>query len=212
LKNAELDTKIWFLDHNYNLWGRAVDSLSDPDFYKYVDGVAWHGYVGTPDAMTRVHDMFPEKHAYWTEGGPDLKLADDAVNWSKWSSTFTGILRNWGRSIVSWNLVLDENGKPNIGPFQCAGLVTLDSRTKKLSYSGQYHAFAHYSKSLQRGAKVFASVGDLPGVDHVAAQNPDGSRVLVLTNRGQENKVQVVLGTQAINVALAADSVTTLVW
>lgn len=212
LAGASLDTKIWFLDHNYNLWGRAVDSLSDAEFYKYVDGVAWHGYYGSPDAMTRVHNMFPAKSAYWTEGGPDLTAPDNAVNWAHWSSVFTGVLRNWGRAIVSWNLLLDENGKPNIGPFQCAGVVTVDSHTKNLSYSGQYHAFAHYSKHLQRGAKVFASYGDVPDVDHVAAQNPDGSRVLVLTNRGQATKRQVALGTQAMDVLLAADSVTTLVW
>ena len=25
---------------------------------------------GTPDAMTRVREMFPDKHMYFTEGGP----------------------------------------------------------------------------------------------------------------------------------------------
>jgi glucosylceramidase len=90
LQKAPLDTKIWILDHNYNLWGRAVDELSDPDVYKYVDGIAWHGYVGDPSAMTRVHNMFPEKSAYWTEGGPDISAPDYATDWANWSSTFTG--------------------------------------------------------------------------------------------------------------------------
>ena len=49
-EKASLDTRIWILDHNYNLWGRAIDELSDPDVNKYVDGIAWHGYYGTPDA------------------------------------------------------------------------------------------------------------------------------------------------------------------
>lgn len=211
LQQAGLKTKIWFLDHNYNLWGRAVDSLSDPDFYKYVDGVAWHGYYGSVESMTRVHDMFPAKNAYWTEGGPGLgpKFATD---WTKWSSTFTGVLRNWSKAIVSWNLLLDEQGRPNIGPFKCAGVVQIDSQTKALSRSGQYHAFAHYSKHIERGARIFATHGDLPDVDHVAAQNPDGSRVLLLTNRGQEQRLQAVLGTEALEVLLPADSVTTLVW
>jgi len=70
LEQASLDTKIWILDHNYNLSGRAVDELSDPAVSKYVEGVAWHSYAGTPDAMSRVHDMFPQKHMYFTEGGP----------------------------------------------------------------------------------------------------------------------------------------------
>src|SRR6266568_8457191 len=66
LKKAGLPTKIWVLDHNYNLWGRAIDELSDPAAYEYIDGIAWHGYVGEASAMSRVHDAFPRKNAYWT--------------------------------------------------------------------------------------------------------------------------------------------------
>lgn len=212
LEKSAPGTKIWILDHNYNLWGRAVDELSDPDVYKYVDGVAWHGYYGPPSAMTRVHDMFPAKNAYWTEGGPDITEPDYATNWAKWSSTFTGILRNWARCIVSWNLVLDEHGKPNIGPFSCGGVVTINSKTQELTRSGQYWAFAHYSKAIQRGARVIASWGDLKDIDHVAVENPDGTHVLVLTNTGREQSVQCALRDQSLEVSLPPDSVTTLVW
>ena len=53
LRKAGLNTKIWVLDHNYSLWGRALDELSDPTVYEVIDGIAWHGYVGAPSAMTR---------------------------------------------------------------------------------------------------------------------------------------------------------------
>lgn len=212
LEKASPDTKIWILDHNYNLWGRAVDELSDPEVYKYVDGVAWHGYYGPPSSMTRVHDMFPEKNAYWTEGGPDISAPDYATDWAKWSSTFTGILRNWARCIVSWNLVLDEHGKPNIGPFSCGGVVTLNSQTQELTRSGQYWAFAHYSKAIQRNARVISSWGELKDIDHVALENPDGSYVLVLTNTGREQSLQCALRDQSLEVSLPPDSITTLVW
>ncbi|MGH9435612.1 MAG: glycoside hydrolase family 30 protein, partial [Terriglobia bacterium] len=214
LKQASLDTKIWILDHNYNLWGRVVDELSDPEVYKHVDGVAWHGYVGTPDAMTRVHDDFPAKHAYWTEGGPDITSPAYATNWAEWSRTFAQILRNRARCIVSWNLVLDEKGKPNIGPFSCGGLVTIHSKTQQLTRSGMYYAFAHYSKVILRGARIFASSGDLPGIDHVVAENADGGRVLVITNSdsGREQRVQCTLGPHALDVTLDPDSIISLVW
>ncbi|HVJ09380.1 MAG TPA: glycoside hydrolase family 30 beta sandwich domain-containing protein [Acidisarcina sp.] len=212
LERAGLDTKIWMLDHNYNLWGRAADELSDPEVYKYVDGVAWHGYVGTSSAMTRVHDLFPAKHAYWTEGGPDISSADYATDWTSWSQTFTGILRNWARCIVGWNLALDEQGKPNIGPFPCGGLVTIDSKTQKIIRSGQYWAFAHFSKSIQRGARIVASHGELAGIDHVAAVNPNGSHVLVLTNHGQEQMVPCSFGSSVLQVKVPKNSVATLLW
>jgi len=211
-QKASLDTKIWILDHNYALWGRALDELSDSLVNKYVDGVAWHGYYGFPDAMTRVQHAFPNKNAYWTEGGPDYTSPDYKTDWAKWSHTFSEILRNWAQCIVGWNLVLDEKGRPNIGPFPCGGVVTVDSKTHEVTKSGQYWAFAHFSKAIRRGAEVMASHGDLHGLDHVAFENPDGSRVLVITNQGDGQSVECQVGAQALSLTLDPDSVTTLVW
>jgi glucosylceramidase len=211
LERASLDTKIWILDHNYNLWGRAIASLSDPLVFRYVEGVAWHGYVGDAEAMTKVHDAFPTKGAYWTEGGPDFSSPGYATDWSKWGHLYTDILRNWSQCIVGWNLLLDEKGMPNIGPFPCGGLVTVNSQTGQLSRSGQYWAFAHFSKVIQRGARVIGSQSDLPDVHHVALENPDGTHVLVATNRGEKQDVACQLGAKALTLTLEADSITTLV-
>jgi len=213
-------TKIWILDHNYNLWGRAIDELSDAGLYEYVDGVAWHGYVGEAGAMTRVHEAFPQKNCYWTEGGPDIRSPDYQTDWANWAQTFNGIVNNWARSITAWNVALDEEGKPNVGPFSCGGLVTIENATHKVTRSGQYWAFAHYSKHVLRGALVFGANGmagsaaqsSAGGVSHVGFRNPDGSMVVVLTNSGEERQIQLVLGSRALEVELPADSVQTLQW
>ena len=212
LEHASLDTKIWILDHNYDLWGRALDELGVPGLNNYVDGVAWHAYMGSADAMTRVHEAFPDKNAYWTEGGPDYTSPDYTTDWSTWSHTFTGVLRNWGRCLVGWNLALDEQGKPNVGPFSCGGVVTIDSRTQRITRSGQYWAFAHYSKAIRRNARVLASHGQPAGVEHVALENPDGSRVLVITNRGEARAVDCGLDSSTLQIQMPRDSVVTLVW
>jgi glucosylceramidase len=212
LRDAGMDTKIWALDHNYNLWGRAIGELSDPDAYRFIDGIAWHGYMGVPADMTRVHNAFPEKSCYWTEGGPDISAPDYLTDWTKWSSTYAEILRNWARSITAWNLVLDEQGKPNIGPFPCGGIVTVDSRSKAVTRSGQYWAFAHYSRMIQRGAKVFSSEGGTKGVAHVGVENPDGARVVVLANSGTDRGVQLRLAGRAVTIQMPRDSVFTLAW
>ena len=212
LRAAGMDTKIWALDHNYNLWGRAIGELNDPDAYRFIDGIAWHGYVGVPADMTRVHDAFPEKSAYWTEGGPDITAADYQTDWTKWSSNYAEILRNWARSITAWNLVLDEQGKPNIGPFPCGGTVTVGSRSQAITRSGQYWAFAHYSRMIRRGAKVFSTAGGSKDVAHVGAENPDGTRVVVLANNGAERSVQLRLADSTVTVQMPRDSVFTLAW
>lgn len=212
LEARKTATKIWILDHNYDLWGRAVCELDDPKVNRYVDGVAWHGYGGKPGAMTRVHQAHPEKHMHWTEGGPDIRDPHYRTDWTRWSTTFTGILRNWARSIIGWNLALDETGKPNIGPFSCGGLITIDSKTREITQSGQYWAFAHYSSAVRRGARRIESSGDLDGVAHVAFANPDGTNAAILTNSGPEKTVSVRTSGVEAKVNLPVNSVVTLTW
>ena len=70
LRQKNDPAQIWLLDHNYDLWKRVRWQLRDPELRRYVSGVAWHGYVGTPDMMSRLHDTEPDLPFFWTEGGP----------------------------------------------------------------------------------------------------------------------------------------------
>jgi glucosylceramidase len=231
LRKSGNSTKIWVLDHNFDLWGRAIAELSDAAANEYIDGIAWHGYAGVASGMTQVHDAFPQKHAYFTEGGPQRDPVhprpDPLTAWSQWAEWANGVVRNWARSITMWNIALDENGTPYIGhrePEDIAagyvgrGVVTIESGTRKVTRSGRFWALAHYSKHVQRGARVFNTNGvadtaaQTSAVSHAGFRNPDGSFVVVLSNRGPEIRVQLVLGSKALEVDLPADSVHTLQW
>jgi glucosylceramidase len=212
LVSSGMPVKIWILDHNYNLWGRVMDSLDDGKLRRYVDAVAWHGYYGTPDMMSKVHDTHPEVEMHWTEGGPDYTDPGYLTDWCKWAGIFSGILGNWCRSITSWNLALDEHGRPNIGPFPCGGVVTINSQTKEITRSGQYWAFAHHARVIRRGARRFDSQSTLADLTHVALENPDGQQVLVLTNTGPARTIELRLANMAASIPVKANSVTTLAW
>ena len=212
LESSGVPTKIWILDHNYSLWGRVLSTLEDQKLRKYANAVAWHGYAGTPEMMSRVHDAYPDTAMHWTEGGPDYTDPNYLTDWCKWSGTFSGILHNWCRSITAWNLALDEHGRPNIGPFPCGGVVTIDSQTREITRSGQYWAFAHYSRVIRRGARRFDSQSAAADLQHVGVVNPDGQRVLVVTNAGAARTIQLRSGSMAASVPLKANSVTTLTW
>jgi len=225
LRKAGLRTKIWILDHNYDLWGRALDELSDARLADSIDGVAWHGYLGHPSAMSLVHNQHPEKHAYWTEGGPDITRPDYQTDWARWGELFNGILNNWARSITAWNLVLDEHGKPNLGPFSCGGTVTLEA-SGNIVRSGQYWALSHFCRHVKRGARVIAMNGMEPlpsggalldenkstALTHTAFRNPDGEMVVVLANRGSQRQTQLVFGGRSLDLAVPADSLMTIHW
>lgn len=217
LEKEGIKTKIWIIDHNYNLWGRAICELEAENMQNYVGGIAWHGYVGSPEQMSRVKKAFPKIDMYWTEGGPDYTDPAYAKDWVKWSSAFNGILNNWCKAIIGWNLSLDEVGKPNIGPFPCGGLVTINSKTKEITQSGQYHALAHYSKFISRGAHVLETM--LTGsteankdLSVLAAENPDGRKILIATNGGASRPLKIKLGNQSLDVDLEANSLSTFVW
>ena len=212
LRANGIPAKIWLLDHNYNLWGRAICEVDDPDVRKYANAVAWHGYAGNVSMVSKVHDAYPDVAMHWTEGGPDYTSPNYATDWAEWGRTFTGALRNWCQSITGWNLALDENGRPNIGPFSCGGLVTINSRTNEITRSGQYWAFAHFSRLIRRGARRFGSEGALTGISHAAFANPDGTRVLVVTNSGAAQIATVQMGAMQADMVLDKDSVTTWVW
>ena len=211
-ESKSIKTKIWIIDHNYNLWGRALGELETGDLHKYSNAIAWHGYVGQPEWVDRVHEKYPEVEMYWTEGGPEYTDPHYATDWTNWSKTFTGILRHWCRSITAWNFALDVHGKPNIGPFSCGGLVTINSASKEVARSGQYWAFAHFSKVVRRGARRIDSQSAGTDVEHVAFENPGGGRVLVLTNAGAARNISLQAEGMAANVSLDANSVTTLAW
>jgi len=212
LESSGMPTKIWILDHNYNLWGRVMDELEDDRLRKYCNAVAWHGYAGTPDKMSKVQEAFPGIEMYWTEGGPDYKDPGYLTDWCNWSATFSGILRHGCRSITAWNLALDEVGRPNIGPFSCGGVVTINSQSKEITRSGIYRALAHYSRVIHRGAHRFDSQSAAGGLEHVGFENPDGQQVLLLTNPGPARAIELRLKDRAARIQLKENSVTTLAW
>jgi glucosylceramidase len=212
LQESGVATKIWILDHNYNLWGRVVDELQDDKLLAYASGVAWHGYYGSPDVMSKVHELYPDTEMHWTEGGADYTDPDYLTDWCKWGATFSVILQNWSQSITVWNLALDEKGQPNVGPFSCGGMVTVDSHTQEITRSGLFWALAHYSRVMRRGARRFDSQSEAAGLQHAAVENPGGQQVLVVTNTGPARTIELRLANMSAQVPLLENSLTTLAW
>ena len=211
LRTQHLETQIWLLDHNYNYYQRVASQLEDQNLARYVDGVAWHGYTGTPDQMTLLHRKVPNMPFYWTEGGPFIDDPNYARDWAKWGGIFTDALENWCRSTIAWNLMLDSKGRPNVGPYTCGGLVTLNDDGSILQ-SGQCHALRHFSRHLQRGGIRIASSGDAPAVRHLAVRNPDGDLAVVLTNPGEALDLRIVHAGQQLSLSVPRDAVATLAW
>ena len=209
-ERSGVKTKIWIIDHNYNLWGRAIAELETPGVRKYTNAVAWHGYTGKPEWMQRVQAVFPDIEMYWTEGSSNYD-DPDYFKWTPWAQNFTAILQNGCRSITGWCFATDDHGRPNVGPYPLGGLITIDSKTKAIYHSGQFWALAHFSRFIKRGASRVDSHCASKEISHCAFENPDGSLVLVVTNPGQPRTCDVRFSEKATTVLLSGDSIVTLV-
>lgn len=183
---AKLKTKILIFDHNWDLIAFPKTVLKDAEAAKFVAGTATHCYGGDPSAQTDLHDQFPGKEIWLTEcsGG----------NWQKGNllveqaSLIIQATRNWGKSVVLWNLALDQLNGPHLGGCSdCRAVVTIDwsASPAGVTPTVDFTALAHASKFVQPGAYRIASSADAEAaIQQVAFQNQDGSMVLLALNSG----------------------------
>ena len=154
LDEEKLDTRIWCFDHNFNGANRVDWCLNEyENFKRDCDGVAFHYYNGCIEQTAFLLEKYPNLKLHFTEGGPRL-FDNYATDWCKWTLMVIKALSNGYSSFTGWNLMLDEAGGPNVGPFFCGGLVTRNAVDGSLTFSGQYKAFKHF-RGLNENSKIY---------------------------------------------------------
>lgn len=209
-------TRILEWDHNWNQPEQPLNALAAPEAARYIDGVAWHCYQGSPYAQSRVHRVYPQKDVYITEcsGGDWASSKNGELLWFSRDLLIAGI-RQWARGVVYWNLALDENHGPHFGGCDaCKGVITIDSQTGAVSRNDEYYALAHFSTFVLPDAVRVESTATDQGIANVAFQNPaDGSIVLVMVNSNADaRRVSVAEGKTRFEYAMPPLSVATFVW
>lgn len=225
LREAGMDVKIWMFDHNfYHADYRVRWSLDNCEGLKDdCDGIAFHYYQGAIEDTVPLQEAYPNLRMHFTEGGP--RLYDHYDNdWCKWGIMISKVLNHKYGSFTGWNLMLDETGGPNVGPFFCGGLVTRNSQSGALSYSGQYRALQHVAPFMDRDSKVYAlsvSRNDAGIFGYPKASSPlqasmfenrDGTRVYLIINPDNDKKqVQFEIDGTYYYVEMLPDTISTVV-
>ena len=211
-----LDTRLWIHDHNYDGWARVLYMMQDAEVRKHAQAVAWHPYEGIPEMIAQVKTAFPDVDFHLTEKGPNHTPGSPESRISWWGKTISGALNNFCRSFYGWNLALDEMGRPNLGKFNCAVLVTIDSVTSEISFSVQYHAFKHFAPYFRAGTVILDCPANFPpecGVYAVVGRNADGSHSAVFTNTGDKPScIQLKKDGRFARIMIYPGSVITLVF
>lgn len=239
-ERAGIKTKIILFDHNFDRPDYPLSLLSDPGLAKFVDGSAFHNYVGDAEAaMNMVHIARPDKNLYFTEqmtvekpGSPEINIASTVKN------LIIRTTRSWSRNVILWNLAADPLNDPhtdNGGCSMCQGAITIDGDIIKRNIA--YYTIAHASKFVRPGSSRIASTirGDKtvalyedeqrPGIfrttlienmeilPNVAFKTPHGSVVLVVANDTYlTNSFKIQWNGKYAAVRLKPGAVGTYVW
>lgn len=189
------------------------------------DGIAFHYYSGKIEDTLPLQKAYPQLSMHFTEGGPRLYDNYDS-DWCKWGIMISKVLNSGYKSFTGWNLALDQFGGPNVGPFFCGGLITRNSQTNELTYSGQYKAFSHIARFMKKNAVVYPieqevnplemfkfSIDKKIPVQASCAENEDGSICYFLINANtHKEQVQIFENGQWYYVELLPDTICTVVF
>ena len=190
-KKAGLDTKIWVWDHDYVGYERVIEVLADKSVKRNFDAVAWHPYSGKPEMMQEVLKRYPGIKMHLTERGPSYAMKNEQdEKW--WADYIFGALNNGCSSFSSWNLVLDDNGGPNVGRHPCAGLYTIDIENGTFTESSQVRLFKHFSPYVKLGAKILSIDQPDENMIAIAFQNPEGDHVVCVAAGDKPTKRQTL--------------------
>jgi len=213
LEQQRLDTKIIVYDHNADRPDYPDSIYRDPEAAKWVDGAAFHLYGGKIEALTPLHDAFPDKNLYFTEqwvGAPGDFAKDIPEHVDK---LIVGAMRNWCKTVIEWNLAADSKWEPHTdrgGCDRCLGAVTIDGDVVKRNPA--YYIIAHAAKYVRPGSGRIASNSD-EQLPNVAFRTPTGQAVLiVLNNTAAEKGFTIELKGKRLHTTLNAGAVATYVF
>ncbi|WP_366295914.1 glycoside hydrolase family 30 beta sandwich domain-containing protein [Paenibacillus sp. AN1007] len=186
---SSLHTKILCYDHNWDRPDYPLTVLEQAG--EAVDGVAWHWYGGSAEAQSTVYEAFAGKEVHFTEGSGGEWIPPFEQAFSNVMRTGIQILRNYSKSLVLWNMALDEQNGPTVpgfGESTCRGIVQINQQTGELAYTLDYYALAHFSTVIRPKAVYIDSISSDTSLLSAAFRNTDGSTGLVLFNDTQESR------------------------
>jgi glucosylceramidase len=225
LRAAGVHVKLYVHDFKWLFASRVVKLISVSDVRQAITGVAWHCYEGDPVVMSEIHAIAPALDQIESECSGGIEPGPT-------SELLIASFRNWATAVLMWNLALDPAGgpveMPNSGCHDCTGVVTVDGLTHTVTYTLDYYQLGQLGKFVQRGAHRIGSNTFVtydtptlqheidwarPGVDDVAFENPDGSRVLMAyNNAARAESFAVQWRGLSFTYTLPAAATVTFVW
>lgn len=214
-KANDINVKIILYDHNWDKPDYPLEILDDPVLLNYVAGTAFHCYAGDVSAMSQVYMSHPDLGIYFTEcsGGDFSPNYANNLSWNT-ENLLVGATRNWSKTVLFWNLALDENhGPKNGGCADCRAVVTVNASSSEVTKNEEYVLLGHLSKFVKYGARRIESNNTRnQDISQVAFKNLNGTIAILAFNHNDESqKVQFKRGEDYFSYQLEAGILATFV-
>lgn len=207
--------KIIAWDHNKDLiLERTRTILRDPDAARRTAGIGFHWYAGDHfDRLEACRREFPGVFLLATEGCQEggVKPGSRELG-ERYAHAVIGDMNHGAAGWVDWNMVLDPQGGPNHVANFCDAPIIADPDTDTVHYQSAYYALGHFSRFVRRGARRLELTAPPDPLEAAAFRNPDGSIVLVVLNRTDEDRsAPIAVGSRRFASDFSHRSLTTLV-
>lgn len=175
----------------------------------YTSTVDW-----MPNSLQFVHKTAPDKAIIHTEGCIDAEVPhwkDDEWYWKKeatdwgfdwapeedkadhpkyvpayrYARDMIGCMNNWVEGWIDWNMVLDRQGGPNLASNWCIAPIIVDVEADEVYKTPLFYVMSHFSKYVRPEATVLNVQLSNKNLMATAAQNIDGSVVLIVLNMNE---------------------------
>lgn len=211
-RKENIKTKIIVWDHNCDNPNYPISVLNDTDANQYIDGSAFHLYMGDISALSTVHTLHPNKNLYFTEQWTSSKgaFAGD-LQWHI-KNVVMGSVRNWSKVALEWNLANDADFQPHTpgGCTECKGALTISGNN--ITRNVSYYIIGHASKFVPTGSKRIQSTTN-SSLPNVAFITPTGKKVLIVENdKTSSVDINIKHLDKTAALSLPAGSVATIVW
>ncbi len=216
LTAAELETRLFAFDHNWDGPNYALEVLAQNRDVARLEGAAFHCYAGDPEAQAEVREAgwrVLHTECSGIDSEDRARTFSDTLQWQAERLLIRGP-RSGSETAVTWNVALDESGGPHVGQCgdRCNGIVEISGDT--YLRNAEFYVLGHASRFVRRGARRIGSEGDpSTGLRHVAFENPDGTRVLIVLNAAShDQRVAVSERSRSFHAVVPAGALATLSW
>ena len=216
IPKIDKDIKVLCWDHNKDrLYSRAQE-IFEKDRNNKIAGIGYHYYSGDHfNNVKLTREKYPNKLMIHTEGCTGIafnRRARQVPNAEIYAHDIIGDLNNGTNAYIDWNILLDFKGGPNHVLNYCNSPIMANIFRNKYKKNACYYYIGHFSKYIEKGAKVIENSIFTDRLEVLSVKNPDGKIVVIVMNKSnKKDYFELVKDGKAICNKIAPHSIITFI-